>query len=101
MVIIYATFPIDPQHREEATELMRELAEQSRSEDGVIEYRVGADIEDPNTFRFFERYEDEAAFGAHAETEHFEEFESALPDVLAGEPTVTRFDIDSVADLEL
>jgi len=101
MIVIHATFPIDSQHREEATELMQELAEQSRTEAGVKQYRVAADIEDRNTFRFFEQYEDEAAFGKHAETEHFEEFESALPELLAGEPTVTRFDVEAASDLDL
>jgi quinol monooxygenase YgiN len=101
MLVIHATFPIDPDRREEATELMQTLAEHSREEDGIQEYRVTTDIESPNTFRFFERYEDEAAFGAHAQTDHFQEFEAALPDLLAGEPTVTRFDVESVSDVEL
>jgi len=101
MIVIHATFPIDPQHREDATERMQNLAEHSRTEDGVVQYRVAADIEDPNTFRFFEQYEDEAAFEKHGETDHFGEFESALPDLLAGEPTVTRFDVETAVDLEL
>lgn len=101
MIVIQATFPIAPERHDEATALLQELAEQSRTEPGVIQYRVAADIEDSNTFRFFERYEDEAAFGKHAETDHFERFESALPDLLAGEPTVTRFDAESATDLEL
>jgi len=101
MLVIHATFPVDPDHRDEAMDLMQELAEQSRNEDGILEYRVTTDIEAPNTFRFFERYEDEAAFGAHAQTDHFAAFEAELPDLLAGEPTVTRFDVESVSDVEL
>ena len=54
-----------------------------------------------HTFRFFELYEDEAAFGAHGETDHFDEFEAALPALLAGEPSVTQNDVDSAPDLEL
>jgi len=101
MIVIHATFPIDPERHDEATDLMQDLAEHSRAEDGVNQYRVAADIEDPSIFRFFEQYEDEAAFAAHGETDHFERFEAALPDLLAGEPTVTRFDVDSATDLEL
>lgn len=101
MLVIYATFPIDPDRRDEALELVEELAEHSREEDGVVDYRVTTDAEDPNVFRFFERYEDEAAFGAHAETNHFETFEEALPDLLSGEPEVTRFDIESTSPVEL
>ena len=101
MLVVHAEFPIDPERREEALDLIRELAEHSRAEDGVIDYQVATDIDDPNLFRFTEQYEDEAAFGAHAETDHFGTFEAALPDLLAGEPDVTRFDVDTAADVEL
>ena len=49
----------------------------------------------------FERYEDEAAFGAHAETDHFEAFEAALPDLLTGKPEVTRFAVESASPVDL
>jgi len=101
MLVVHATFPIDPNHRDRAVELMRELAEHSRAEDGIIDYRVNTDIDDANLFRFVERYESEAAFGAHVETDHFGEFEAALPELLDGEPDVTRFDVESVSDVEL
>jgi len=101
MIVIQATFPIDPDHHEQAAELMQTLATESRNEDGILDYRVTTDIEEPHTFRFFELYENEAAFGAHGETDHFEEFEAALPEMLAGEPSVTRYDVDAATDLEL
>jgi quinol monooxygenase YgiN len=101
MIVLHAVFPVDPGKRDEATELFAEVAEQSRAEEGILTYRVTTDIEDENTFRFFEQYEDEAAFGAHAESDHFGRLEAALPDLLAGEPDVTRFDVDSATDVEL
>ena len=101
MIVVHATFPIQPDRRDEAIDLISELAEQSRAEDGVIDYQVATDVDDPNVFRFTEQYRDEAAFGAHTETEHFATFEDALPDLLDGEPAVTRFDIDSASEVEL
>jgi quinol monooxygenase YgiN len=101
MLVIHATFPVEPNSREDALELTRELAEHSRAEDGTIDYRVTTDIEEETVFRFFERYENEAAFGAHAETDHFQEFAAALPELLAGEPEITRFDIDTASTVEL
>lgn len=68
------------------------LAEPSRAEDGTIDCRVAIDAEDPNPLRFLERYEDEAALGAHTEADHFEEFAAVLSDLLDGEPEVLRFD---------
>jgi len=101
MLVIYATFPIDPDRREEAIDLMGKLAENSRDEDGIIDYQVAVDIDDPNLFRFTEQYEDESAFASHGESEHFAEFEAELPGLLAGEPEVTRFDVESMSDVEL
>lgn len=101
MLVIHATFPVEPDRRDEAVELFRELAARSREEDGVLDYRVASDVDEPNVFRFFERYEDETAFGAHAETDHFEELEAALPDLLAGEPDVTRFDVEAAVDVDI
>jgi quinol monooxygenase YgiN len=101
MIVMHATVPIDPESREEALELISELVDHSQAEDGVVDYRAAADVDDPNLIRFFEQYEDEEAFAAHAGSEHFQEFQAALPEHLAGEPTLTRFDVDSVSDVEL
>jgi quinol monooxygenase YgiN len=100
MLVVRATFPVDPDSREEALDLVRDLAAQSRAEEGVVDYRVATDAEDETVFRFFEQYEDEAAFGAHTESDHFEAFEEALPDLLAGEPQVTRFDVSDASEVE-
>ncbi|QKY17671.1 putative quinol monooxygenase [Halorubrum sp. CBA1229] len=101
MIVLHAVFPLDPDKRDEALDLIAELAEKSRAEPGMIEYRPTTDVDDPNVVRFFERYEDEAAFEAHSKTDHFQAFEAALPDLLAGEPEVTRFEIESADELEL
>ena len=100
MLVIHAAFPIETKKRSTAIELSQTLAEQSRNEDGVIEYRIAADVEDEGTIRFFERYEDEEAFGAHARTDHFKAFAAELPALLDGEPTVTRFDVSDVSAVE-
>lgn len=101
MIVIHATVPIAPESREEALELISDLVAETQKEDGVVDYRAAADVDDPNLIRFFEQYEDEEAFGAHAQSDHFQEFQKALPEYLAGEPTITRFDVDSVSDVEL
>lgn len=101
MIVLHAVFPLDPEKRDEALDLIADLAEKSRAEPGMIDYRPAVDVDDTNVVRFFERYEDEAAFEAHTQTEHFQEFEAALPDLLAGEPEITHFEVDSASELEL
>ncbi|WP_436911200.1 putative quinol monooxygenase [Halosimplex marinum] len=101
MIVLHASFPIDPEHRDEALELADDLVERSNEEPGMIDYRATVDLQDENVIRFFEQYEDEAAFEAHTGTDHFQAFEERLPDLLAGEPEVRRFEVESATDLEL
>lgn len=101
MLVLHAKFPIDPAHREEALDLIEDLVEQSQAEEGMIDYQATTEVGDPNVVRFFEQYESEAAYEAHSESEHLAEFQTALPDLLAGEPEVIRFDVESATELEL
>jgi quinol monooxygenase YgiN len=51
--------------------------------------------------RFFEQYEEEEAFEAHSQTDYFQTFEEKLPDLLAGEPEVIQFEVDSATEFDL
>lgn len=101
MIVLHATFPIDPEQRDEALDMIEDLVEQSQAEEGMIDYHATTDVSDPNVVRFFEQYEDASALAAHAETEHFGRFEEALPDLLGGEPEATRFDVEDASELDL
>lgn len=67
----------------------------------MIDSRAATDVSDPNVARFFEQYEDDAAFDAHSQTDHFQEFEQAFLHLLAGEPEVLRFEVESATELKL
>ena len=99
MLVVHAEFPIDPAKREEALELVRELAEHSRAEDGVVDYRVTADLEDENVVRIFEQYEDEAAVDAHMESDHFLAFQGQVPEFAGGEVELYRFDVSEKSQM--
>ena len=101
MIVLHASFPINPEKREQAIELTDDLVEGTNQEDGAIEYRATVDLQDENVIRFIERYEDAAALEAHAETAHYQAFGEHLPDLLDGEPEVLRFDVESMEELEL
>jgi quinol monooxygenase YgiN len=99
MIVLHAVFPIDPDSLDEALNHARTLVEESNREEGMIDYRAATDVEDEATIRFFEQYEDDEAFEAHTQTDHFRAFEEALPDLLAGEPEVLRFEVESAVRL--
>ncbi|WP_135830149.1 putative quinol monooxygenase [Halorussus halobius] len=100
MLVVHASFPIAPERREEALELVDDLVDQSQQEDGTIEYRATTDVQNPNVVRFLERYEDEAAFESHTRTDHFQEFDAALAELLDGEPEILRFEVDDATELD-
>jgi autoinducer 2-degrading protein len=50
------------------------LVDASRAEPGCEVYQPHRDPEDPNVIFLYERYVDEAAYRAHAESEHFRRY---------------------------
>ena len=50
------------------------LVEASRREPGCLMYQAHRDPENPNAFFLYEQYEDEAAYLAHADSEHFKQY---------------------------
>lgn len=95
MIVLQATLPLAAEHRDRATEAATELAEQSRAESGVLDYRVATDVEEPSILRIFERYEDEAAMEAHLESEHFQSFQGQVGEWVDGEVDLVRYDVES------
>lgn len=94
MLVIHARVPLDPDAREHALQMVERLADRTRAEAGAIDYRATTEVGEPNVVHFFERYEDEAAWDAHGETDHYAAFERALPQIADGEITVERYDVD-------
>lgn len=108
MIFVHSTIPFEPDHYDAAIEVVRDLAEHSQREAGVVRYRAMADIDDEHTVRFFEQYEDESAWTAHTETEHYREFVDRLPELVDGPmetitvasgepPEVHRFTAEDIA----
>jgi quinol monooxygenase YgiN len=85
MIVVHTSIPIDPGSYDEALRVVSDLAERSRQEPGTVRYRAMTDVSDDHTIRFFEQYEDESAWEAHAESDHVRRFEDRLPDLVAGE----------------
>ena len=57
---------------DEAAEVMRELAEATRREQGCIQYIPVRDVDDPRNFLLYEQYVDRAALDEHGASEHFQ-----------------------------
>ena len=99
MILQYAIIPVDPDSREAAIEALTELGEQSRAEEGVVDYRVTTDVDDEHTVRIVEQYEDEAAVEAHMTSDHFEAFQGKLPGFAGGEVELYKYEVSDSTQL--
>jgi quinol monooxygenase YgiN len=65
----------------EVREAILALVEPSRAEPGNLLYQPHQDPENPCVFLIYEQYRDEAAYRAHAQSEHFRRLglEGAIP----------------------
>jgi len=93
MIIVHGTFPVKAEVREDALELMREMAVASRAEEGCISYEFYVGLSDPNQLLLFQEWESVDALQGHFETDHMEEFLKVLPDVLDGEVATRRYEV--------
>jgi len=64
--------------------VLEELTAATRAEPRCLGYTPHRSTEDPLDFLIYERYADEAAFEAHADSEHFKRLvlEDAVPNLL-------------------
>ncbi|MFZ7086725.1 putative quinol monooxygenase [Curtobacterium sp. RRHDQ10] len=72
-MVVSAVWTAIEGHEDAVAEALRSLAAASRDEPGNHVYEVYVDDAEPQVFRIFEQYEDEAAFQAHVDSPHFDE----------------------------
>jgi quinol monooxygenase YgiN len=98
MIIVHGTFPVKPALRDDALELMRQMAIASRAETGCISYEFYVGLSEPNNVLLFQEWESLEALQGHFDTEHMEEFLKVLPDVLDGQVATRRYEVRSTGD---
>lgn len=71
--VVVATYVSKEGEAEDLIEHLKAMMGPTNAEPGCQTYRVIRSNDDPKTFVLFEIYDDEAAFKAHASSDHFEE----------------------------
>jgi quinol monooxygenase YgiN len=94
MIIIAGSVPVQADKLEEAAQVVLRMAELSKAEDGCIHYHFYSDLADPSTFFIYEEWRDAESLAAHNQTEHMAWFRGQLPNFLAGEPKLTRYEAE-------
>jgi quinol monooxygenase YgiN len=89
MYIIVAPLQIKEGHKEAFVEAMLEDARGSmKDEPGCLRFDVVQDGTDPNRIWLYEVYKDEAAFQAHLQTPHFNQWRDTVEDWMDEGPPV-------------
>ena len=71
MISIVAKFKVNKGEEEKFLNLVNDLGEASRAEEGCIEYILHKDVEKPLTYCILEKWKDQAAIDEHNNSPHF------------------------------
>jgi quinol monooxygenase YgiN len=79
--VVTAVWTAQPGQEDIVRDAILQLVPLSRAEPGCRFYQPYTDPDDPQVFRLFEVYDDEQAYRAHGESEHFQRlgFGQAIP----------------------
>lgn len=78
MHVIVARLRIRPENRAAFLEASQAIIAGTRAEAGCLFYALHEDAHDPNSFLFYEEWQDRAAIDAHFEEPHFLAFGAAI-----------------------
>jgi autoinducer 2-degrading protein len=86
MYVVIVSAKVKPEQRGRFLQAIEDNAVSAvRDEPGCLRFDVVRNSDDPDHYLFYEVYRDEAAFGAHRDTEHFARWRQAA-DVCLSEP---------------
>lgn len=91
MLIVIGEAEAAPGRRDEMVQAASAMAAATRSDDGCESYGFYADVRRPDVLLSVEVWRDRAALDAHLDHPHTHEFLTAVPDLVAGPPTMRFF----------
>ncbi|PLS02243.1 putative quinol monooxygenase [Neobacillus cucumis] len=92
MIIIHATFHINPEKLDMFLEEIQPLIAASREENGNVSYRLQKDVENENVFTMVEVWKDMQAVASHNSSEHFTKFVAKAKEFLTAPLEVQAFE---------
>jgi quinol monooxygenase YgiN len=99
MLIVAGRVPVKAERRAEAVAAAVKMAKATQSEAGCRSYAFYSDLEDPNLFLIYEEWESDAALAAHFQTPHMAEFNAVIPSLVAGPPSINRYEVSAVVKM--
>lgn len=77
MIIVTNIKTVNPEKRDEAVAEMMKMSKISRQVSGITRYGFYADLDDPNTFRFYAEFESVEVIKTQHQSQHFKAFVEA------------------------
>jgi quinol monooxygenase YgiN len=99
MIVVVGRVKTDADKRAELLRVATAVAAASRAEEGCIDYRVYADVENEHELVFVEEWESDEALKAHFAEPHLADFMRAVPATLAAPPQASFHTVASTRDL--
>ena len=93
MVVVGAIFHVKPGKEDQFISEYRKMAPKVLADPGAITYAMHRDTGHPNTFFFYEQYENDDAVRYHSSTTHFNEFFKAIGPLTEGPPEIHRYEV--------
>ena len=97
MLIIIGEAEAAPGRGDEMVVAARSVAIATESDDGCESYGFYADVTRPGVLVSVEVWRDQAALDAHMEHGHTQDFLTAVPGLIAGEPTMRCYNVNPAA----
>ncbi len=91
MIVVLALLQAQPGKGDEVEKAFKELIPKVLKDPGTIAYKLNRNIEEPDKFCVYEKYESMDALKAHGQTEHFKAFGRATRELFAGRAQVSRY----------
>ena len=95
MIVVRFKVKCLPEKTDQALALFREIVATSRPLDGAINFDMGRDITDPDSFIAFEVFTDRAALDRQESLPVVQKTMGLFQELLAGEPEATIFHVSS------
>ena len=93
MIFITARFQVRPQDADQWPQIVAEFTQATRSEPGCLWFEWSRSLADPDEYVLVEAFRDEAAGGAHVQSEHFRSAQRTLPPHLVRTPRIVNANV--------
>jgi quinol monooxygenase YgiN len=79
MLLIVGTIRLPPENLEAARNVMKQMVERSREEDGCLEYSYAEDVLNSGLIHIKEMWRDQPSLDQHFKSRHLSEWRAAWP----------------------